>query len=67
MFVLFWFNSRPDCFSVHLGLTNRNDPEPRSIMRSVETVIIHEEYNSDTNKNDIALLKLVVSLIFNAF
>ena len=51
----------PSCYSVYLGLTNRANPEMWSILKSVSAVIVHQNYDPKTIKNDIALLKLSVS------
>ena len=54
-------NPNPNCYSVHLGIHDRSKPESWSVTRMVKKVTIHENFDSENLRNDIALLHLEVS------
>jgi len=54
--------TNPAYYTFDLGLHDRSVPESWAIKRSVSKVIIHESYSTRTLENDIALMKLSVSL-----
>uniref|UniRef100_A0A3Q1HY09 Serine protease 27-like n=1 Tax=Acanthochromis polyacanthus TaxID=80966 RepID=A0A3Q1HY09_9TELE len=51
-------SSNPDGWTVVLGRQNLQGEDPNEASRSVAGVILHPNYDSDTNDNDIALLRL---------
>ncbi|RVE70072.1 hypothetical protein OJAV_G00083720 [Oryzias javanicus] len=69
-----WILSAAHCFSststsnvvVYLGETSINSG-PNSVSRSVSQIIVHPDYNSNTNDNDISLLELSSSVTFNDY
>ncbi|RVE70025.1 hypothetical protein OJAV_G00083860 [Oryzias javanicus] len=69
-----WILSAAHCFSststsgvvVKLGETAINN-SPNSVSRSVSRIIVHPDYNSNTQDNDISLLKLSSSVTFNDY
>ncbi|RNA13099.1 serine protease 27-like [Brachionus plicatilis] len=54
--------NNPSSFSIRLGVHNRLNPEDHSTSRTVSEFIIHPSYNDVTEENDIALMKLSVSI-----
>ena len=54
-------DSNPACYTIDLGLHDRSKPDAWSITRNVERIIIHEKFDPEDLRNDIALLKLDVS------
>ncbi|RVE70073.1 hypothetical protein OJAV_G00083730 [Oryzias javanicus] len=69
-----WILSAAHCFSststsgvvVKLGETAINN-SPNSVSSTVSLIIVHPNYNSETQDNDISLLKLSSSLTFNDY
>uniref|UniRef100_A0A8C7YJT3 Peptidase S1 domain-containing protein n=1 Tax=Oryzias sinensis TaxID=183150 RepID=A0A8C7YJT3_9TELE len=61
-----WILSAAHCFSstaglvVYLGETQINN-SPNSVSRTVSQIIVHENYNKQTQDNDISLLKFLSS------
>ncbi|XP_067433234.1 transmembrane protease serine 9-like [Thunnus thynnus] len=61
-----WVMSAAHCFSststsgwqVSLGRQNLQGKNPNEVSRTVARIILHPNYDSDTNNNDIALLRL---------
>ncbi|CAK6964254.1 uncharacterized protein LOC122971898, partial [Scomber scombrus] len=61
-----WVMSAAHCFSstntnrwqVSLGRQNLQGTNPNEVTRTVARIILHPNYDSNTNNNDIALLKL---------
>ncbi|KAK3557064.1 hypothetical protein QTP70_024452, partial [Hemibagrus guttatus] len=70
-----WVLTAAHCFSstgtsgltVYLGKQTLNGPNPNQIARSVKQVILHPNYNSATQNNDIALLLLNSSVTFTNY
>uniref|UniRef100_A0A3P9HSC4 Peptidase S1 domain-containing protein n=1 Tax=Oryzias latipes TaxID=8090 RepID=A0A3P9HSC4_ORYLA len=66
-----WILSAAHCFSstsgvvVYLGETERNGPN--SVSRTVSQIIVHENYNKQTQDNDVSLLKLASPVTFNDY
>ncbi|KAG1942561.1 serine protease 33-like [Pimephales promelas] len=52
---------------VYLGRRTQQGVNANEISRNVVTIIIHPSYNSDTNDNDIALLRLSSTVTFNDY
>uniref|UniRef100_A0A3B3D656 Prostasin-like n=1 Tax=Oryzias melastigma TaxID=30732 RepID=A0A3B3D656_ORYME len=69
-----WILSAAHCFSststtgvvVNLGETQINN-SPNSVSRSVSQIIVHPNYNSQSQENDVSLLKLSSSVTFNNY
>uniref|UniRef100_A0A3B3BK48 Prostasin-like n=1 Tax=Oryzias melastigma TaxID=30732 RepID=A0A3B3BK48_ORYME len=69
-----WILSAAHCFSststtgvvVNLGETQINN-SPNSVSRSVSQIIVHPNYNSQSQDNDVSLLKLSSSVTFNDY
>lgn len=66
--------SCPPCFSpstsgwqISLGRENLQGSNPNEVSRSVALIILHPEYDSDTNDNDIALLRLSAPVKFTDY
>ncbi|KAM6904667.1 serine protease 33-like [Xenentodon cancila] len=57
----------PAQFKVYLGRHSQQGSNPNEVSRSVTQIIIHFGYNSATNNNDIALLKLSSTVTFNTY
>lgn len=55
-------NNAPQFYTIKLGLHTRSNPESFSITRTIDQIFIHPDYNSNNFHNDIALLKLSVSI-----
>ncbi|XP_056152889.1 transmembrane protease serine 9-like [Lampris incognitus] len=53
-----FFSSNPSNWKISLGRQNLQGSNPNQLSRSVSRIILHPNYNSDTNDNDIALLRL---------
>ncbi|XP_030592361.1 transmembrane protease serine 9-like [Archocentrus centrarchus] len=53
--------------TVYLGLQSLQGSNPNNVSRSVSQVIIHPNYNSVTDENDISLLKLSSSVNFTPY
>ncbi|XP_030592371.1 transmembrane protease serine 9-like isoform X1 [Archocentrus centrarchus] len=53
--------------TVYLGLQSLQGSNTNKVSRSVSQVIIHPNYNSDTDDNDISLLKLSSSVTFTNY
>ncbi|KAL1272662.1 hypothetical protein QQF64_028524 [Cirrhinus molitorella] len=52
---------------VYLGRRTQEGPNPNEISRTVRTIIVHPSYNSYTNDNDIALLRLSSTVTFTNY
>ncbi|XP_050968027.1 trypsin-1 [Labeo rohita] len=52
---------------VYLGRRTQGGSNPNEISRTVRTIIVHPYYNSNTNDNDIALLRLSSTVTFNNY
>ena len=50
-------------YTVDIGFNNRNSPDSWSISRKITKVIVHPSYSDNTLLNDIALVKMDVSLL----
>ncbi|XP_030630912.1 uncharacterized protein LOC115812568 [Chanos chanos] len=70
-----WVVSAAHCFSspsttgwiVYLGRQNQEGSNPNEVFRSVSAIVLHPSYDSDTNDNDIALLKLSSPVTFTDY
>ncbi|KAJ8006777.1 hypothetical protein DPEC_G00110740 [Dallia pectoralis] len=69
-----WVLTAAHCFSsthanlkVVLGLQNLQGSNPNSLTLSVSQIIIHPNYNSQTNDNDLCLLQLSSTVTFNNY
>lgn len=49
-------------YSVELGINDRNAPDTWSLSRKIKKVIVHEAYSDTQLINDIALVKMEVSI-----
>lgn len=69
MFVvlLLSFSASMSTLTVYLGKQTLNGPNPNQIARGVKQVILHPNYNSATQDNDIALLSLNSSVTFTNY
>uniref|UniRef100_A0A3B3HEP8 Peptidase S1 domain-containing protein n=1 Tax=Oryzias latipes TaxID=8090 RepID=A0A3B3HEP8_ORYLA len=63
-----WILSAAHCFSVvvYLGETEINN-SPNSVSKTVSQIIVHENYNKQTQDNDVSLLKLTSPVTFNDY
>ncbi|XP_048055252.1 tryptase-like isoform X1 [Megalobrama amblycephala] len=52
---------------VYLGRRTQQGTNANEVMRTVRTIIVHPSYNSKTNDNDIALLRLSSVVTFNNY
>ncbi|XP_052454791.1 serine protease 27-like [Carassius gibelio] len=52
---------------VYLGRRTQQGVNANEISRTVRTIIVHPSYNSNTNDNDIALLRLSSTVTFNNY
>uniref|UniRef100_A0A3Q2Q1E7 Peptidase S1 domain-containing protein n=1 Tax=Fundulus heteroclitus TaxID=8078 RepID=A0A3Q2Q1E7_FUNHE len=57
----------PSDIRVYLGRQSQQGSNPNEVLRTVEQIIVHPEYNGDTNDNDIALMKLSSAVNFSAY
>ncbi|KAI7803134.1 chymotrypsinogen A-like [Triplophysa rosa] len=70
-----WVLSAAHCFQsinrshimIYLGRQNQNGSNPHEINRTVIQLINHPDYNTITNDNDIALLRLSSSVYFTDY
>uniref|UniRef100_A0A8C5GIR2 Zgc:100868 n=1 Tax=Gouania willdenowi TaxID=441366 RepID=A0A8C5GIR2_GOUWI len=70
-----WVLSAAHCFqgatasllTVYVGRQTQGSSNPNEVSRSVSSVINHPNYNSATNDNDIALLKLSSTVTFTNY
>ncbi|CAI5659050.1 unnamed protein product [Oreochromis niloticus] len=53
-----FFSSSPSRWKVFLGLQSLQGENPNKVSRNVVKIILHPNYDSVTNNNDIALLRL---------
>ncbi|XP_036004606.1 serine protease 33 [Fundulus heteroclitus] len=58
---------KPSDIRVYLGRQSQQGSNPNEVLRTVEQIIVHPEYNGDTNDNDIALMKLSSAVNFSAY
>lgn len=58
LFLFFNFSSSPSGWTVSLGLQSLQGANPNKVSRNVVKIILHPNYDSMTNNNDIALLRL---------
>ncbi|XP_036067226.1 tryptase gamma, partial [Oryzias melastigma] len=69
-----WILSAAHCFSststsnvvVYLGETSI-DNSPNSVSKTVSQIIVHPNYNSQSQDNDVSLVKLSSSVTFNNY
>ncbi|XP_041818024.1 uncharacterized protein LOC121624447 isoform X2 [Chelmon rostratus] len=70
-----WVMSAAHCFSststsgwrISLGRQNLQGNNPNEVSRTVSTIILHPNYDSDTSDNDIALLRLSSPVTFTDY
>ncbi|XP_056144798.1 prostasin-like isoform X2 [Lampris incognitus] len=70
-----WVMTAAHCFpsnstsglSVYLGRQNQQGNNSNEVVRTVSQIICHPDYNSDSNDNDICLLKLSSSVTFTNY
>ncbi|RVE70071.1 hypothetical protein OJAV_G00083710 [Oryzias javanicus] len=70
-----WVLSAAHCFSsnsttnvmVHLGRINAQGPNPNEASRSVSKIIVNPNYDSQSQNNDLSLLKLASPVTFNDY
>ncbi|XP_075891686.1 transmembrane protease serine 9-like [Nelusetta ayraudi] len=70
-----WVMSAAHCFSspatsgwqISLGRDNLQGSNPNEVSRSVSTIILHPDYDSNTNDNDMALLRLSSPVTFTDY
>nr|XP_057918663.1 uncharacterized protein LOC131110034 [Doryrhamphus excisus] len=70
-----WVLSAAHCFSststlgwsVFLGLQNLQSSNPNQVSRTVDTIILHPDFDSSSFNNDIALLRLSSAVPFTAY
>ncbi|XP_041868044.1 serine protease 27-like isoform X2 [Melanotaenia boesemani] len=61
------FSSTPANLRVYLGADSLQGTNPNAVSRSVSQIIVHPNYNSDTNDNDVTLLKLSTAVTFTNY
>ncbi|KAI3359963.1 hypothetical protein L3Q82_013846 [Scortum barcoo] len=54
-------------FTVFLGQQSQQGSNPNAVSRTLSQIIIHPNYDSTTNNNDISLLRLSSPVTFNNF
>jgi secreted trypsin-like serine protease len=55
-------------FTIVAGLHSQIQPDPQRIQRKqILTIVHHQEYDRDTNKNDIAIIRLASPVILNSY
>uniref|UniRef100_W5LV78 Peptidase S1 domain-containing protein n=1 Tax=Lepisosteus oculatus TaxID=7918 RepID=W5LV78_LEPOC len=71
-----WVLSAAHCFGspvvasqwkVYLGRLTQTGPNIHEVSRGLQQIIVHPDYDSSTNNNDIALLRLSSSVSFNNY
>ncbi|XP_031417423.1 transmembrane protease serine 9-like [Clupea harengus] len=70
-----WVVSAAHCFSstnpsgltVYLGRQTQQSSNPNEVSRSVDRIVLHPNYDSDTSDNDIAMLRLSSPVQFSNF
>uniref|UniRef100_A0A8C7MQN5 Peptidase S1 domain-containing protein n=1 Tax=Oncorhynchus kisutch TaxID=8019 RepID=A0A8C7MQN5_ONCKI len=68
-----WVMSAAHCFSgpndwnIILGRQNQEGSNPNEVSRTVAQIVLHPVYDSDTNDNDIALLRLTSPVNFTNY
>ncbi|XP_031417421.1 LOW QUALITY PROTEIN: transmembrane protease serine 9-like, partial [Clupea harengus] len=70
-----WVVSAAHCFSstnpngltVYLGRQTQQGSNPNEVSRSVDRIVLHPNYDSDTSDNDIAMLRLSSPVQFSNF
>ncbi|XP_063328802.1 prostasin-like [Pelmatolapia mariae] len=61
------FTNTPSQTTVYLGYESLQSTNTNGVSRSVSQIITHPNYNSKTNDNDIALLRLSSTVEFNNY
>ncbi len=61
------FSVSASSLRVYLGRRTQQGVNANEISRNVRTIIVHPSYDSNTNNNDIALLRLSSTVTFNNY
>ncbi|KAF7227566.1 polyserase-2 [Nothobranchius furzeri] len=61
------FNITQDILTVYLGRERQQGPNPNEVKRTVEEIIIHQDYDSVTGNSNIALLMLSAPVNFTSY
>nr|XP_046214520.1 transmembrane protease serine 9-like [Oncorhynchus gorbuscha] len=59
--------SSPNDWNIILGRQNQEGSNPNEVSRTVAQIVLHPVYDSDTNDNDIALLRLTSPVNFTNY
>ncbi|XP_021467392.1 transmembrane protease serine 9 [Oncorhynchus mykiss] len=59
--------SSPNDWNIILGRQNQEGSNPNEVSRTVAQIVLHPVYDSDTNDNDIALLRLTSQVNFTNY
>nr|XP_029133939.1 uncharacterized protein LOC109987560 [Labrus bergylta] len=62
-----FFSASPTDWQVSLGRQNLQGENPNEVTKSVDTIILHPNYDSVTSDNDIALLRLSTPVQFTDY
>lgn len=67
LFCHFYFSTSTSGWQISLGRQNLQGNNPNEVSRTVARIILHPNYDSITNNNDIALLKLSSPVTFTDY
>lgn len=69
IYIIFLFqqSSSPNDWNIILGRQNQEGSNPNEVSRTVAQIVLHPVYDSDTNDNDIALLRLTSPVNFTNY
>lgn len=54
-------------WTIYLGRETQSGPNPNEVVRNVNQVIVHPNYNNTLFNNDIALMKLSSAVTYNDY